>query len=53
MRLFWAALAMAVLFALDRAYMDGQNAAQVVSLVRWIGALITHWADDLLRPLRR
>ena len=33
--------------------MCGQNAAQVVSLVRWIGGLITHWADDLLRPLRR
>jgi hypothetical protein len=52
MRLFWAALAIGVLFAVDRAYMDGQNAAHVVSLARWIGAFITHWADDLLRPLR-
>jgi hypothetical protein len=53
MRLFWAALAIVVLFAVDRTYMDGQNAAMVVALARRLGALITNWADDLLRPLRR
>jgi hypothetical protein len=53
MRWFLAALIIVVLFAIDRAYMDGQNADQVMSLLRWIGAIITHHVDDLLRPLRR
>jgi hypothetical protein len=42
-----------LLFAVDRAYMDGQNADQVMSLARWAGAIINHNVDDLLRPLRR
>ena len=53
MRWFWAALAIVILFAVDRAYMDGQNADAVLSLVRWMGAHVTNWTDDLLRPLRR
>jgi hypothetical protein len=44
---------MVVLFAIDRAYMDGQNAAAIMSLVRWVGMHVTGWVDDLLRPLRR
>jgi hypothetical protein len=53
MRLFWAALAIVVLFALDRAYMGGQNAEHLWSLVQWIGTSIKYWAQDLLQPLRR
>jgi hypothetical protein len=53
MRWFSAALIIAVLFALDRAYMDGQNTQQVMSLARWAGAIINHGANDLLRPLRK
>jgi hypothetical protein len=53
MRLIWAALAIVVLYAVDRAYMDGENAAAVMSLARWIGAHVIQWTDDLLRPLRR
>jgi hypothetical protein len=53
MRLFWAALAIVILFAIDRAYMDGQTAAAVMSLAHWVGDHIIHWTDDLLRPLRR
>jgi hypothetical protein len=53
MRWFSAALIIAVLFALDRAYMDGQNAQQVMSLARWAGAIINQGAGDLLRPLRK
>jgi hypothetical protein len=53
MRWFLAALIIVVLFAVDRAYMDGQNADQVMSLARWAGAVINRNVDDLLRPLRR
>jgi hypothetical protein len=53
MRWFWTALVIVVLFAIDRAYMDGQNADHVVSFVRWVGAQVTNWADDLVRPLRK
>jgi hypothetical protein len=53
MRLFWIPLVIVVLFAVDRAYMDGQNADQVMSLARRAGAIINHNVDDLLRPLRR
>jgi hypothetical protein len=53
MRLFWIPLVIVLLFAVDRAYMDGQNADQVMSLARWVGAIINHNVDDLLRPLRR
>jgi hypothetical protein len=30
------------LFAIDRAYMDGQNADQVMSLLRWVGVHVTN-----------
>jgi hypothetical protein len=52
MRLFWIPLLIVVLLAVDRAYMDGQNADQVMSLARRGGAIISHNVDDLLRPLR-
>jgi hypothetical protein len=53
MRLFWIPLVIVALFAIDRAYMDGQNADQVLSLVRWVGVHVTDWTGDLLRPLRK
>jgi hypothetical protein len=53
MRLFWVSLVIVILFAIDRAYMDGQNAEQVMSLARSAGGYITRGVDDLLRPLRR
>jgi hypothetical protein len=53
MRWFLAALMIVVLFAVDRAYMDGQGAQQVMSVARWAGATINHGVDDLLRPLRK
>jgi len=52
MRWFWAGLAIVVLIAVDRAYMDGQIAQAAMSLARWVGGFFTQWADDLLRPLR-
>jgi hypothetical protein len=52
-RMFAIPLVIVALFALDRAYMDGQNAAQVMSVARWAGAHVTNWTDDLLRPLNR
>jgi hypothetical protein len=52
MRLFWVPLVIVVLFAVDRAYMDGQNADQLMSLARWAGAFINQWVADMLRPLR-
>jgi succinate-acetate transporter protein len=53
MRLFWIALAIVALVAIDRAYLDGQNTDQVISLVHWAGMHVTNWTNDLLRPLRR
>jgi hypothetical protein len=53
MRLFWIALVIVALVAIDRAYLDGQNSDQVMSLVRWAGMSVSDWAHDLLRPLRR
>jgi hypothetical protein len=53
MRWFWIPLVIVVLFAIDRAYMNGQNADHVVSFVRWVGAQVSNWADVLVRPLRR
>jgi hypothetical protein len=41
------------LFAVDRAYLDGQNVDQGMYLVRSVGMQVTNWTDDLLRPLRR
>jgi hypothetical protein len=53
MRLFWIPLVIVAMFAIDRAYLDGQNADQVMSVVRWAGTHVTNWTNDLLRPLRR
>jgi hypothetical protein len=53
MRWFLAALIILVLIALDRAYMDGQNAALILSLARRAAAAINEWANDLVRLVRR
>jgi hypothetical protein len=47
MRMFWMPLVIVALFAVDRAYMDGENADQLMSLVRWVGVQVTDWTDDL------
>ena len=49
MRSFWAALAFIVRFSVHRAYVDDQNADQVMLLVRSVGAFINREVDDLLR----
>jgi hypothetical protein len=48
-----ALLIILVFFALDRAYMDGQNAAFIMSLVRRGAAVISDWANHLVGSLRR
>jgi hypothetical protein len=53
MRWFVALLIILVLFALDRAYMDGQNAALIMSLARRGSAAISAWAYHLMELLRR
>jgi hypothetical protein len=53
MRLFWAALIIVLLVALDRAFMDGQNTEILLSLARRAAAVVNVWADDLLRSFRR
>jgi hypothetical protein len=53
MRVFCIPLVIVALFAIDRAFMDGQNADHVMSLVRWVGVHVTDWTEDLLRPLRK
>jgi hypothetical protein len=53
MRWFAAAVIILVLIALDRAYMDGQNAALLMSLAQRAAAAINQWADDLMRLIRR
>jgi hypothetical protein len=53
MRWFTAAVIILVLIALDRAYMDGQNAALLMSLAQRAGAIVSQWADDLVRLVRR
>jgi hypothetical protein len=52
-RWFLAAPIILVLFALDRAYMDGQNAALIMSLAQRTAATINEWANDLVRFVRR
>jgi hypothetical protein len=47
------AVAAVVLLAIDRAYLDGQIADAVLSLLQWVADSITRWSDDLLRSLRR
>ena len=53
MRWFLAAVIVLGLFALDRAYMDGQNAAFIASLAQRGAAAINNWAGDLVRSIRR
>jgi hypothetical protein len=59
MRLFWVPLVIVVLFAVDRAYMDGQNADQLMSLARWAGAFYQSMgrgfvaASEIGRPNQR
>jgi hypothetical protein len=53
MRWFLAILIILVLAALDRAYMDGQNAALIMSLIRRGAAVINDWANHLAGSLRR
>jgi hypothetical protein len=53
MRWFWIVLIVLVLSAADRAYMDGQNAAFVVSGMRSLAAVFNRQVDDLLRYLRK
>jgi hypothetical protein len=48
MRLFQVALIIVLLLALDRAFMDGQNAAILLSLARRAALAINVWASDLL-----
>jgi hypothetical protein len=52
-RFFWAALAILLLYAIDRAYLDGQNTALMVTFARSAGMSINQHVVDLLRPLRR
>jgi hypothetical protein len=53
MRLFQVALIIVLLLALDRAFMDGQNAEILLSLARRAARAINVWASDLLSSLRR
>jgi hypothetical protein len=53
MRWFLAIVIILALVALDRAYMDGQNAALIVSAARRVAAAISNWANDLTRSIRR
>jgi len=53
MRWFWIAFIVILLSAADRAFMDGQNAALVVSGARSLAATINRQVDDLLRYLRK
>jgi len=53
MRWFVAALLVVALFLFDRAYLDGQNAEILLSLLRRGAATINAWAADLTRTVRR
>ena len=52
MRWFWTAAIILVLLALDRAYMDGQNAALILSGARRAAQVINDWAIELTRKIR-
>jgi hypothetical protein len=52
MRLFWSALVIAALVALDRAYMNGQNAAFFASIAGEAAKSINDWASHLVRWMR-
>ena len=43
MRLFVAAFVVVLLFAIDRAFLDGQNAEALLSLFRRIAAYLLRW----------
>jgi hypothetical protein len=53
MRWFWIALAILVLLAVDRGYLNGQIADMGNSLLHWIAGFVFRWSDDLLRPFRK
>jgi len=53
MRWFAAVLVVMLLFALDRAVLDGQTAEMLVVLLHRGAAILSRWADDLLRFARR
>jgi len=42
-----------VLYSLDRAYMDGENAVLVISAARSAGDAINRQVEDLVKYLRR
>jgi len=50
---FRIVLIVLALSAADRAYMDGQNAAFLVSGMRSVAAAFNRQVDDLLRYLRK
>jgi len=52
MRWFWTAVIVLGLIALDRAYMDGQNAALILSGARRAAQVINDWASELTRKIR-
>jgi hypothetical protein len=53
MRWFWIILIILVLTAVDRAYMDGQNTAFVVSGARSLATSFNRQVDALFRYLRK
>jgi hypothetical protein len=53
MRWFWIFLIVIMLSAADRAYMDGQNMAFVVSGMRSLAVTFNRQVEDVLRYLRR
>jgi hypothetical protein len=52
MRWFLAVVIVLALIALDRAYMNGQNAAFVMSGVRRAAHVINDWTSELTRKIR-
>jgi hypothetical protein len=52
MRFFRATVILIALYAIDRMYLDGQNAAVAMSIARSVGASINQQVADLLRPLQ-
>jgi hypothetical protein len=53
MRWIWTFIVVLALYGVDRAYLDGENAALVSSVLRSAGSSINGHVDDMLRPLRR
>jgi hypothetical protein len=52
MRWFAAALVVALVFAIDRAFFDGQSAAMLLSLLRRGATAFNQEVADLLRWMR-